>query len=191
MWQYISLFLFVTATNACVQRKAEFGKICVCNSTYCDTVELGKIASGTVKGFLTSNDSPGFNIKETKFGNTKHAGVNTIKVNPAMKYQKILGLGGAFTDSTGHNIKLLPEAAQKKLIEAYFADNGIEYNMMRVPVGGADFSPSFYTLDDFPNDMDLKHFALHQEDLNHKVTNFKLLVFKLYHMKLKLKFPIF
>lgn len=169
MWRYISIFLICSVVNACVVRKAKFGPICVCNSTYCDTVELGKITHETIKAFLTSNESPGFNIREEKFDNTKQTGVTILKVNTNVKYQKILGFGGAFTDSGGHNIKLLPEPAQKKLIESYFADDGIEYNMARVPIGGADFSPSFYSLDDYKDDMELKHFSLHEEDFNHKV----------------------
>lgn len=169
MWRYITIFVLLSVVNACVVRKAEYGPICVCNSTYCDTVVLGKVSSGTIKAFLTSNASPGFNVREEKLGSTKQNGVTVLKVNSNIKYQKILGFGGAFTDSTGHNIKLLPAAAQKKLMDSYFADDGIEYNMMRVPIGGADFSPSFYTLDDYKDDMQLKHFALHEEDINHKV----------------------
>lgn len=169
MWRYISFVLFVTALEACEVRKAQYGNICVCNSTYCDTIQLGKVNAGTIKIFLTSNDTPGFNVREVKFSGAKQPGVTTINVNAKVTYQKILGFGGAFTDSTGHNIKLLPEGAQKKLMEAYFADDGIEYSMQRVPLGGADFSPSFYTLDEHDNDMELKYFALHEEDLNHKV----------------------
>lgn len=169
MWRLVLLYFFVSTADACAVRKAEFGSICVCNSTYCDTIEIGTVAPGTIKAFLTSNASPGFNIREEKFSNTKQNGVTTIEVNSNVKFQKILGFGGAFTDSTGHNIKLLPEAAQKKLMESYFADNGIEFSMSRVPIGGADFSPNFYTLDDHVDDMQLKYFALHQEDLNHKV----------------------
>lgn len=181
MWRFLSLFLFFTVTESCVQRKAQYGYICVCNSTYCDTVELGKIESGTLKAFLTSNDSPGFNVRQGKFGSTKQAGVTLLKVDPSIRFQKIIGFGGAFTDSTGHNIKMLPEPAQKLLIESYFADNGIEFNMARVPIGGADFSPNFYTLDEFVDDMELKHFALHEEDLNHKVIKLECLLFSIGH----------
>lgn len=169
MWQYFAVFLLLTAIDGCYVRNAEFGPVCVCNSTHCDTVKIGQIASGNIKAFFTSNVLPGFNEKEEKFGSAKQAGVTILNVNQNVKYQKILGFGGAFTDTTGHNIKMLPEPAQKKLVESYFADDGIEYNVIRVPIGGADFSPSFYTLDDYTDDMELKHFALHQEDLNHKV----------------------
>lgn len=171
MWHYLSLLLFFKALDACSVREAEFGKICVCNSTYCDTVQIGTISPETIKVFLTSNDLPGFNVREEKFSGTKQTGVNTLNINRNVKYQEIIGFGGAFTDSTGRNIKLLPEEAQKKLIESYFSDDGIEYSMSRVPLGGSDFSPSFYTLDEFPDDIELKHFALHEEDLIHKVSS--------------------
>lgn len=170
MWPYIFLFSLIGSLQACVERKAEFGKICVCNSTYCDTVTLGKVSPGTIKVFMTSNEKPGFNVREEKFLNSKTNNVTTITIDGTVKFQKILGFGGAFTDSTGHNIKRLPEAAQKKLMESYFSDEGIEYNMARVPIGGADFSPSFYSLDDHDgDDMELKYFALNEEDFNHKV----------------------
>lgn len=163
--------MFFKSLDACYVREAEFGKICVCNSTYCDTVQLGTIPPGTIKVFLTSNESAGYNVREETFSGTKQAGVNSLTINRNIKYQEIIGFGGAFTDSTGLNIKLLPEEAQKKLIESYFSDDGIEYSMSRVPLGGSDFSPSFYTLDEFPDDMELKHFALHEEDINHKVSS--------------------
>lgn len=176
MWKYVLIFLLVNACDACSVRQAQYGKICVCNSTYCDTVQIGIISSGTIKAFLTSDDSPGFNVREIQFSDKNEPGVNTIKLNRNITYQKIIGFGGAFTDSTGHNIKLLPEAAQEKLMESYFSDHGIEYNMARVPIGGSDFSPSFYSLDEYPDDMELKHFALSEEDINHKV-NFKSRIF--------------
>lgn len=94
----------------------------------------------------------------------------SIIVNTNITYQKIIGFGGAFTDSTGHNINLLPEGARRKLMESYFSDDGLEYNMGRVTIGGADFSPNWYTFDDrADDDMDLKYFALSEEDFTHKV----------------------
>lgn len=171
MWQLFLYLYYVLATvESCVERKAEFGKICVCNSTYCDAVpNIGNIASGSIKVYLTSNQSPGFNVRNEKFGTSKQAGVLTLTVNTNVKFQKILGFGGAFTGSTGYNIKQLPEAAQRKLLESLFGENGIEFSMSRVPIGSTDFSLSSYTLDDHADDMDLKYFALHSEDLNYKV----------------------
>jgi glucosylceramidase len=71
---------------------------------------------------------------------------NKIVVNANDKYQTMMGWGGAFTDSTGINIDSLDEQAQDKLLESYFSDHGIEYNLCRVPIGSTDFSERAYLL---------------------------------------------
>lgn len=174
MWKLIPFFLFFICIQACVIRRLEFGRVCVCNATYCDTVpKLGIISNGRIKIYWTSNQNPGFNVKEQSFTNIKEASLVSMVVTSNITYQKIIGIGGAFTDSTGHNINLLPEGAQRKLMESYFSDDGLEYNMGRVTIGGADFSPSWYTFDDrAEDDMKLEHFALNEEDLTHKVRSF-------------------
>lgn len=170
MWQILVPLIFLSTIEACIERKLEFGKVCVCNSSYCDEVPaIGKIAPGNIKIYLTSDSSPGFNVREKQFGASKEASVATVNVNTGVKFQKILGFGGAFTGATGINIKLLPEAAQTKLLESYFGDTGIELSVQRVPIGSSDYSLIFKSLDEHPNDMDLKYFELGDEELNYKV----------------------
>lgn len=171
MWKVIFLFLFLVCVETCKHRKVEYGFVCVCNSTNCDTVpKLGKISKENIKIYWTSDDHLGFNVKEQNFTNTKPPLLINMIVNLNRTYQNIIGFGGAFTDSTGHNINLLPEGARNKLMESYFSDDGLEYNLGRVTIGGADFSPNWYTFDDRTDeDMDLKYFALNEEDFKHKV----------------------
>lgn len=83
--------------------------------------------------------------------------------------QSIIGFGGAFTDSAGINIASLPQAAQDKLLQSYFAPEGIEYNIGRVPMASCDFSTHQYSYDDVDGDFQLQHFALAPEDLKYKV----------------------
>ncbi|KAG8240705.1 hypothetical protein J6590_103615, partial [Homalodisca vitripennis] len=52
---------------------------------------------------------------------------------------------------------------------SYFGTSGIEYNLGRLPIGGTDFSPRPYTLDDVPFDEDLQYFNLTEEDHNYKI----------------------
>lgn len=40
--------------------------------------------------------------------------------------QSIIGFGGAFTDSAGINIASLPVEAQEKLLQSYFAPEGLK-----------------------------------------------------------------
>lgn len=45
--------------------------------------------------------------------------------------------------------------------------------MLRVPIGGTDFSNRTYTLDEVPNDENLDSFSLADEDLNLRVGLYK------------------
>lgn len=170
--------LYFTYIFSCSKREVEYGFVCVCNSTYCDTVPpLGDIFEQTLKIYYTSETEPGFNVKEATFNGTKNPDVFQIKVNSDVTYQKIIGFGGAFTDATSINIKKLPDEAQQKLLESYFGDDGIEYSICRVNLGACDFSPRHYTLDDVDDDRTLEHFALQPEDVDFKVTFLKFIHF--------------
>jgi glucosylceramidase len=94
---------------------------------------------------------------------------NKIVVNANDKYQTMMGWGGAFTDSTGINIDSLDEQAQDKLLESYFSDHGIEYNLCRVPIGSTDFSERAYLYADGHAEAKLTHFKLAAEDFQFKV----------------------
>jgi glucosylceramidase len=83
-----------------------------------------------------------------------------------------LGWGGAFTDAAGINIDSLNEQLQEKLLRSYFADDGIEYSLCRVPIGGTDFSTRGYSYDDGDVDEDLVNFALADEDHQYKVLRY-------------------
>nr|CAD7395805.1 unnamed protein product [Timema poppensis] len=94
----------------------------------------------------------------------------TFSVNRDITYQDVYGFGGADTDATGVNKRSLSEDAGDKLIRAYFSPEGIGYTIIRVPVGGSDFSTHFYTYDDdHKDDMDLKFFNLTEEDYTLKI----------------------
>lgn len=52
---------------------------------------------------------------------------------------------------------------------SYFSDEGIEYNMLRLPIASTDFSTRIYSYDDYRNDTDLDNFKLAKEDYEYKV----------------------
>lgn len=54
---------------------------------------------------------------------------------------------------------------------AYFSEEGIEYNILRIPIGGTDCSTRKYTLYDEPEDKSLRNFTLADEDYSYKVRN--------------------
>ncbi|XP_021944901.2 lysosomal acid glucosylceramidase isoform X2 [Folsomia candida] len=91
-----------------------------------------------------------------------------------VQYQKVLGIGAAFTDAAGINIASLSRDTQENLMKSYFGRSGNNYSMGRVPMGGTDFSTRPYTLDDMVDhlggtDLNLTAFALQPEDFKLKI----------------------
>ncbi|MFH0993019.1 MAG: glycoside hydrolase family 30 protein [bacterium] len=62
------------------------------------------------------------------------------------KFQKIIGFGGAFTESACYNLFRVSPAVREKAIRMYFDPiEGIGYSIGRVSIHGCDFSLSSYT----------------------------------------------
>ncbi|XP_046683565.1 lysosomal acid glucosylceramidase-like isoform X3 [Homalodisca vitripennis] len=158
----------------CAARQMEFGSVCVCNSTYCDTVARPPpLGRDQYYQYTTSQDSPGFTKTTGYFSNVTNGEYdnNTVlfTVNANIVHQEIIGFGGSFTDSAGIAVNSLSDEAKERLIESYFGINGVEYSAARVPIGCSDFSTHFYTYDDIPDDDQLSHFSLSSEDFKYKI----------------------
>ncbi|NXV53394.1 GLCM Glucosylceramidase, partial [Uria aalge] len=87
-----------------------------------------------------------------------------LTVDTTQRYQKVKGFGGSITDAAAINILSLPETAQDHLLRSYFSEEGLEYNLVRLPMASCDFSLHAYTYDDVPFDYELAHFSLRDED---------------------------
>jgi glucosylceramidase len=81
-----------------------------------------------------------------------------------VKYQSILGFGGAFTEATAVNFHALTPAQREQLLSAYFdPQQGIGYNFCRLTIHSCDFSPESYSYDDVDGDFDLEHFTIEHD----------------------------
>ena len=63
-----------------------------------------------------------------------------INLYPSEGFQKLIGFGGAFTESAGFVLSKVSEETQAKLIEDYFGKEGLGYTLGRCPVDSCDFS---------------------------------------------------
>ncbi|CAG2105959.1 unnamed protein product [Medioppia subpectinata] len=151
--------------------------VCVCTESQpCDRiVGAVKTEPNVVTRWESSRDgarlrkqSLHFNKQVNSEGNPLAAQLH-IKVNRDLKHQEIFGFGGAFTDSTGININKLGDKLGAQVLDDYFSKEGIEYNVGRIPIGGSDFSPRPYALDDSGDDLTLKKWNLTAEDLQYKI----------------------
>ncbi len=83
-------------------------------------------------------------ITEGNIPNSTQWGI--VNVFDEIEYQKIIGFGGAFTESSAYNYSLLTDEQKKDFMEKYFdREKGIGYNFGRTHINSCDFSLDIYT----------------------------------------------
>lgn len=83
-----------------------------------------------------------------------------INVYPEMRYQEIIGFGGAFTETSAYNYSKMSAKSKREIIDAYFSkEKGLGYNFCRTHIHSCDFSLGRYTYVE-ENDKDLKTFSI-------------------------------
>lgn len=71
---------------------------------------------------------------------------NSIFVDPAQRFQSVLGIGGAITDSSAEVFAKLDARRQAEFLKAYYdRDSGIGYTLARTTIHSSDFSSASYT----------------------------------------------
>src|SRR5688572_6500789 len=70
----------------------------------------------------------------------------SIFVDPGKRYQSLIGIGGAITDSSAEVFAKLDPARQAEFLKAYYdKDSGIGYSLARTTIHSSDFSSASYT----------------------------------------------
>ncbi|MDA3854185.1 MAG: glycoside hydrolase family 30 protein [Bacteroidales bacterium] len=83
----------------------------------------------------------------------------SVFVNPKKRFQTFVGIGGAITDASAEVFALLSEAKQKELLEAYFSEEGVNYNIIRTSIHSCDFGSASFTYIE-EGDKELKTFSI-------------------------------
>ena len=110
----------------------------------------GKIEGREVTVYTTA-DKTDHRLSQTGKLTFKHMGqpLETqicVFVDPAKKFQTIVGVGGALTDASAETFAKLPQAKQQEILTAYFDPNkGIGYTLARTNIHSCDFSSDSYT----------------------------------------------
>ncbi|XP_072391061.1 putative glucosylceramidase 3 [Diabrotica undecimpunctata] len=100
---------------------------------------------------------------------------STIYIDSTIGYQEIKGFGGAITDAAVINVANMSAPLKKHLLRSYYSQDGLDYNIARVPMGSSDFSTRLYSYIDSDThtvncvDPTLKNFQLAPEDINLKI----------------------
>lgn len=85
---------------------------------------------------------------------------NIINIYPEITFQKIIGFGGAFTESAGYSLSLLPKEKREDAIFSYFSSKTLNYTLCRTTINSCDFSLNNYA---YLNTTELKNFSIERD----------------------------
>lgn len=71
--------------------------------------------------------------------------LHLVNVYPDLKGHAVQGFGGAFTEASTYNYSQLGENSRKAIIEGYFGEEGLRYNLARTHIHSCDFALGNYT----------------------------------------------
>lgn len=147
----IVIFAFSSIVNAgqpCLYRTTEYGGICVCNSTYCDTLN-GPQPNGGYVEYTTSKSGKRFEHTIGKFRLPK-ANVGILDINAMTTYVKlegsliphpeVTGFGGGLTTAGSYLLDKLPQPLQNHFYRSCFSPAiGSAYSIIHVPIGACSY----------------------------------------------------
>lgn len=177
---------------------------CKCNETYCDSLKAFEWPQSGGTFVRVVSDSAGARFEQSrllvqaatataadeapaKAKAESEAEQFVVEMEANKHRQQVTGFGGSFTDSAALVTMGLSARLRQSLLNDYFSELGLDYNLGRLPVGGSDMSVRAYSYDDLhlppsPSpaeegataaaeaaDLELQHFKLAREDLELKV----------------------
>lgn len=99
-------------------------------------------------------DKPGYRAVEEAIFN----------IYDQVRYQEILGFGGAFTQASAVNLMRLDRDRKDEIMQSYFdRKKGIGYSFCRATINSCDFSTESYSYDDVEGDFELKYFNIEHD----------------------------
>ncbi|TCL66258.1 glucosylceramidase [Mariniflexile fucanivorans] len=77
--------------------------------------------------------------------------------------QKVDGIGGAFNELGWEAIKALDTKGSQEVMDALFSKEGCNFSMCRIPLGASDYSLSYYSSNDVPEDFEMRDFNIDRD----------------------------
>lgn len=144
----------------------EYGTVCVCNNTYCDTLDSPMPTFKNQLVIITSSeDGDRFSHSIGKFASNSKDIKSTVKiklyVNRTKIYQRVRGFGTSITTSVSYTLQKLPSKLRECVYRSYFSNvDGMGLNMIRMTIGGSDCDFGPWAYNEYPeNDSHLSNFT--------------------------------
>lgn len=152
----------------CRKKLGEYGYVCVCDETYCDTLDVPEPKAKEYILVTTSQSGDRFSYKKGKLTKPRNTSGVCIEIDPSEEYQEIKGFGGGYTGAVTHLMSRLSPNMRKCLYKSYFSQCfGMGFTRLRIPIGGTDFDLGPWAYNEWPEyDLQLSNFTqLDQRDL--------------------------
>ena len=129
------MYVYADARPCVYRQFNQDSVVCVCNATYCDMVgiEGGGLLYTYFNAFVTSKDGKRLDRELGQFDDQVKPSKYIYMVEN-QTFQEILGFGGAFTDAATITMNSVSAQTRQNIINSYFDQNGIEYNIGRIPM---------------------------------------------------------
>ena len=121
----------------------------------------------TVKSHVSSKAGDRMSTKaDGQFSEGKASDGTTFQINDSTRYQTMAGFGASILEAGLMTLNTLPAEKQEEVLRALFdPKEGAGYTAMKTPLGGTDFQSAgpWFTYDDQPGDVELKHFSVERD----------------------------
>ena len=111
----------------------------------------------------TTNKDGVFICTEKTLEKDERIEMNLIKAYPEVRYQEVLGMGGALTEAAAYTYSRMSDEKKKELIGLYFGEKGNRYNFCRTHVQSCDFALGNYAYVEDQDDSELKTFSIERD----------------------------
>lgn len=89
-----------------------------------------------------------------------------IEIDRKATAQEIDGFGGAFNEKGWVALSVLSPEKRDEVLKAFFdPETGAKFNICRVPIGASDYAVDRYTLNEVPDDYEMRHFSIERDRL--------------------------
>src|ERR1039457_2839937 len=85
---------------------------------------------------------------------------DAVVLDPAMRYQEILGFGASFTDSACYMLNQLSPTAREQLLRELFHPSEMGFGVCRICLGSSDYATKMYSYDEGEPDPEMRRFSL-------------------------------
>jgi glucosylceramidase len=130
---------------------------------FCFTTALAPLWGQEVTVYVSSKAGDRLSAKKTLRFEPAAAKAPDFQIDDSVKYQTMTGFGASFLEAGLVVLNTLPSAGQEVVLRAIFdPQDGAGFSAMKTTIAGTNFMSAgpWYTYDDTPGDVELKHFSI-------------------------------